>query len=300
MTDSTDKSRMRHAFDRAAADFANAAFLHDEIRSRLLQRLSMIRIEPDWVLDLGTATGAGARALAEYFPGSSIVGLDWSMNMLNEFGATRAENTQQKGKPSNNAISPLCADATQLPISDEAVDLVFSNLLLQNCHDPMSVLSEVHRVLRYPGLILFTTLGPDSLQELRQAWRDVDPYTHIAHFTDMHDLGDALIHAGFAEPVMTRDSLQITYSSLTAAIADLRAVGSINATEGRNRALTSRRIWARLAEAYERFRNAEKKLPVSIEIIYGLAWSGRRRTGSVNTDGEFEIPVDDLALRSRK
>lgn len=300
MTDSTDKSRRRHAFDRAAPDFANAAFLHDEIRSRLLQRLSMIRIEPEWILDLGTATGAGARALAEYFPGSGIVGLDWSMNMLKEFGAKEGGNTRQKEKTSNNAISPLCADATHLPISDATIDLVFSNLLLNHCHDPISVLSEVHRVLRYPGLILFTTLGPDSLQELRQAWREVDSYTHVAHFTDMHDIGDALIRAGFAEPVMTRDSLRITYTSLPAAIADLRAVGSINATANRNRALTSRGIWARLTEAYERFRNAEEKLPVSIEVIYGLAWSGRPRTGSVTTDGEFEIAVDDLTLISRK
>jgi len=293
MNDSTDRFRTRRAFDRAAPGFTKADFLHTEIRDRLLHRLSMIQIEPDWIIDLGAAIGVGARALAELFPESHIVGLDWSADMLSEFNSAPAEKVKSQGETSITAISPVCADAYCLPIHDRSVDLVFSNLLLQNCQNPFAVLNEARRILNYPGVFLFTTLGPDSLQELRQAWRDTDRYSHISEFIDMHDLGDALIQAGFVEPVMTRESLRITYPSLVPAIADLRTVGSINATIERNRGLTSRQAWVRLTDAYEDFRDAEGKLPVTVEVIYGLAWSGQRPDTRL-PDGEFEIPVNEL------
>lgn len=291
-----DRSRIRRAFDRAAPGFTQVGFLHSELRGRLLERLSFIRIEPEWILDLGAATGAGTGALAELFPESRIVALDWSIGMLREFDAAASGSGEPCDEKSLNPISSVCADAHTLPMQDRSIDLIFSNLLLQNYQCPIEMLTEARRVLRYPGVFLFTTLGPDSLQELRRAWQHADRYSHITEFMDMHDLGDALIQAGFAEPVLARESLRVTYPSLPPAIADLRAVGSINSTRERNRGLTSRKAWARLTEAYEQFRDAEGKLPVTIEVIYGLAWSGQRRAGPRSADGEFEFPVGELEL----
>jgi malonyl-CoA O-methyltransferase len=197
-------------------------------------------------------------------------------------------------------MTAVCGDAGKLPINNQCIDLIFSNLLLQHCPDPITVLAEARRILRYPGVFAFTTFGPDSLRELREAWFNVDSFTHIAPFMDMHDLGDALIHAGFAEPVMHRESLQVTYQSLDRALADLRGAGSINATSDRNRGLTGQKTWQRLTDGYEPYRNADGKLPVTIEVIYGLAWSGQADSGTPFSAGEFEIPVDELRLFSRK
>jgi malonyl-CoA O-methyltransferase len=162
------------------------------------------------------------------------------------------------------------------------------------------VLTEARRILRFPGLFIFTTLGPESLHELGEAWAGADRFSHIGPLMDMHDLGDALIQAGFAEPVIHAEKMTITYQSLARAITDIRSVGSINATVDRNRGLTGRHTWQRMTDEYERYRDADGKLPVTLEIIYGLAWSGQPNSGRRLTAGEFEVAVDDLRLLSRR
>jgi len=300
MNDSMDTNRIRRAFDRAASGFAQADFLHREIRARLLSRLPIIKIEPNWIIDLGAGTGTGAQSLTEIFPESRVMALDSSTGMLAEFNSGQAGPMSVADRTPANAMAAVCGDAGKLPINNQCIDLIFSNLLLQHCPDPITVLAEARRILRYPGVFAFTTFGPDSLRELREAWFNVDSFTHIAPFMDMHDLGDALIHAGFAEPVMHRESLQVTYQSLDRAMVDLRGVGSINATSDRNRGLTGQKTWQRLTDGYEPYRNVDGKLPVTIEVIYGLAWSGQADSGTPFTAGEFEIPLDDLRLFSRK
>ena len=143
--------------------------------------------------------------------------LDFSKEMLAE------ANHQPPSKP----VAAICADARSLPIAGNTIDLIFSNLLLQHCPDPLSILKEVRRVLRFPGVFTFTTLGPKSLVELGEAWAGADNFSHIAPVLNMHDLGDALIYVGFSEPVMYTETLTITYKSLARAMADLRGVGSI-------------------------------------------------------------------------
>jgi malonyl-CoA O-methyltransferase len=300
MIDSLDLCRIRCAFDRAASGFDRADFLHGEIRERLLSRLPIVKIEPDWIMDLGAGTGGAAVSLAQAFPASRVVALDFSKAMLAEVNCRLAQRTSLSDASSSEPVAAVCADARNLPISDQSIDLIFSNLLLQHCPDPISVITEARRILRFPGLFTFTTLGRDSLRELRDAWATADCFSHIAPCMDMHDLGDALIQAGFAEPVMYTETLTITYQSLARAIADLRGVGSINATTGRNRGLTGRQTWQRLTVGYEQYRNADGKLPVTLEIIYGLAWSGQPGSGTRLSDGEFEFPIDDSLLFSRK
>ena len=284
-----DQHRIRRAFGRAAAGFENADFLHREIRDRLLSRLPIVKIEPERVLDLGAGTGGATENLLQAFPASQVVALDFSKEMLAE------ANHPPPSKP----VAAICADARSLPIAGNSIDLIFSNLLLQHCPDPLSVLKEVRRVLRFPGVFTFTTLGPKSLVELGEAWAGADNFSHIAPVLNMHDLGDALVYVGFSEPVMYTETLTITYESLARAMADLRGVGSINATSDRNRGLTGRHTWQRLTDGYEQCRNADGKLPVTLEIIYGLAWAGEHGPDVRNSGGEFEIPVDELRLISR-
>jgi malonyl-CoA O-methyltransferase len=171
--------------------------------------------------------------------------------------------------------------------------------MLQYCPDPSAVFEEARRALRFPGVLIFSTLGPDSLIELRAAWAKADEHSHVTEFLDMHHVGDALVHAGFAEPVLDVEKITITYEQLPRLMADLRGVGSINATTHRNRGLTGRRAWQRMNDTYETFRNAEARLPLTLEIVFGLAWRGPPASGRRTPDGDVEIPVDRIFPRDR-
>jgi malonyl-CoA O-methyltransferase len=174
------------------------------------------------------------------------------------------------------APSLVCADAERLPFAAGSVDLVFSNLALQWC-DPARAFGEAARVLRVGGLLIFSTLGPDTLKEMRAAFAAADPEPHVNTFVDMHDLGDALVHAGFADPVMEMEILTLEYDSLDRLVADVRGIGASNALPGRSRGLGGRGRWKRAEAAYERFRR-DGILPATYEVVYGHAWKAQPRT----------------------
>ena len=283
-----DTRRIRSAFERAAPGFDDADFINCDIRDRLLSRLEVVGLDPQQALDLGAGTGAAASSLKARFPGCGIFAVDFSINML------------KAGARNEKDFVPVCADATRLPFATESVDLVFSNLLLQLCPEAGAVLVEARRVLRFPGLLAFSTLGPDSLIELRKAWASADGYSHVAEFPDMHIIGDALLRAGFAEPVLDVEKVTVTYEDLSRLMSDLRNIGSTNATPHRNPGLTGRRSWERLVAAYEAFRNEEGRLPVTLELVFGLAWCGQPAKGVSPRNGTVEIPVDRLARRNGK
>jgi malonyl-CoA O-methyltransferase len=280
-----DKRRIRAAFGRAAPGFEKADFLHRDIRDRLLNRLHLVQIQPERILDLGAGGGAAAARLAAIYPGSTALALDSCRQML----ASRAfEGT----------AAAVCADAARLPLADASIDLIFSNLLLHHCPDLDAVLSEMRRVLRFPGLLIFSSFGPDTLIELRKAWAAADDCSHVSIFMDMHDIGDALINAGFAEPVLDVEQLTVTYENLPRFMRDLRSVGSINATDNRNPGLTSTGRWQRMVDAYETFRNSEGRLPATLEIVFAVAWSGNPGNGAGIRDGAIEISIDTLKVRN--
>jgi len=190
----------------------------------------------------------------------------------------------------------VCANAAALPLREASVDLVLSNLVLHWCDDPDAVFAECRRVLRPGGLLTFTTLGPDTLAELRRAWAAADAHTHVHRFIDMHDLGDALVRAGLAEPVLDVERCTLTYGSVGDLARDLRAMGAANAAAGRPRGLTGRSSFERMAGAYEAYRR-DGRLPATCEVVYGQAWCpvGPRRT--VADPGEVTVPVNRIGRR---
>jgi len=280
-----DERRIRRAFERAAPGFNAADFIHGNIRGRLLDRLQVVHLDPEWILDLGAGSGLGSAGLGARYRDSRIIAVDFSERML--------AAVEYSGS-ATRSIAAICADATSLPIKDGSIDLIFSNLMLHHCSEPRLILAEARRTLRFPGLLIFTMLGQDSLIELREAWMAADDCSHIAAFMDMHHVGDALVQAGFVEPVIDVETLTITYENLTQFMADLRGVGSINATEHRNRSLTGRQAWQRMSDAYERCRADNGRLPVTLEVIYGLAWCGKPVKGARISGMEIEFPVADL------
>lgn len=274
---------VRRRFDAAAAAFADASFIHDEARQRLLGRLDFLKIEPAVIVDLGCGNGGGAVLLGDRFPGARVIAVDSSAAMT-------AAARRRSGTPEY-----VVADAEQLPFADGAVDLLFANLVLPWCR-PDRFVAEAARVLSADGLLLLSAAGPDTLVELRRAWREVDANMHVHPFMDMHDLGDLLGHAGLVEPVMDVDRLTVTYASLPDLAADLTACGARNAAPARPAGLTSRTRWQRFGAALDK-RRQDGRIAVSVELIFAQAWGGGARPGRAAGPGEVAVPVDRIGRR---
>jgi malonyl-CoA O-methyltransferase len=282
-----DPLAVRRSFDAASSTYDRASSVHGEIRARLLDRLDLVRMEPKVVVDLGAGTGVASRALSQRYSSAQVVALDSSLRMLQV--ARRRQGWLRR-------FGRLAACAGSLPLKDASVDLVFSNLMLQWCNEPHRVFGEIRRVLRTQGLFTFTTLGPDTLKELRDAWRRVDRRTHVNRFIDMHDLGDALVRSGFADPVMDTERLTVTYASFDSLAADLKQSGAHNVNADRPRGLTGRRALSNLRAQLDTHRR-EGVLPTTLEVIYGHAWTGEHRAPAA-APGEVRVPLGKLGRRN--
>ncbi len=265
------KRTVRRAFSRAAPDYDRHAVLQREVGTRLLEHLDPIRIAPSRLVDLGCGTGAAFADLRKRYPDARLVGIDLALPMLD---AARARNPWWRRALQGNAAQLACADAERLPLASGCAGLLFSNLMLQWC-DPSAVFAEAARVLETGGLLLFSTYGPDTLMELRAAFAE-EGARHVHSFVDMHDLGDALVAAGFADPVMEMEKVTVEYASVEALAKDLRAAGEGNALPARPRGLGGRERWRRMVERYEGHRRGDA-LPATYEIVYGHAWKAAPR-----------------------
>lgn len=263
-----DKQRARRAFGRAAPRYDAAAVLQQEVERRMLERLDYIRLRPRRILDIGCGTGRAAEALLRRYPKAEVLALDFALPML--------AHARRRGRWLRRPRC-ICGDLDALPVADASIDLVFSNVALQWSADPAVALAGMHRVLRPGGLLMFSSFGPDTLHELRAAWAGVDAHTHVHGFVDMHDYGDMLVAAGMADPVMDAERIRLTYPDVQALMRDLKAIGAGNAAPARPHGLTGRARMQALARAYERYRDAEGRLPATYEVVYGHAWGAEQR-----------------------
>jgi malonyl-CoA O-methyltransferase len=276
----------RRAFDRALG-FDAACFVHDETRRRLLERLDLVRLAPRVAVDLGCATGRGAFALAERYPGARVLAVDSSAAML------RAARARCSSIP---AITALGGDAQRLPLRPQSVQLILANLVLPWCR-PQAFFAEAARALETGGVLLFATLGPDSLAEVRRAWGAVDSALHVHAAFDMHDVGDLAVAAGLAEPVLDVDRVEVTYGSVASLVRDLRACGAVNVAAGRRRGLTGARRWRAFEHGLTGNGNASR-FGVSVEIVLGLAFGGGARPGAGGgPSGEVAVPLARVRRR---
>jgi malonyl-CoA O-methyltransferase len=285
-----DKRMVRRAFERAAASYDAAAALQNEVCRRMLARLDYIRIAPATILDAGSGTGNAVRGLLGRYPGARLIALDLALAMARRARARRSWWRALLGR-SGGRLSAVCGDIEQLPLAPAGAGMIWSNLALQWSNEPQRAFAEMHRVLAPGGLLMFSTFGPDTLKELRAAFGSVDRHTHVHRFIDMHDLGDALVACGFADPVMDMEIVTLTYADLRELMRDLKAIGAHNVTRGRAAALTGKSVLARVAQNYEAARR-EGRLPATFEVIYGHAWKPQPR---VSPTGR---PVIDIKPRS--
>ena len=274
-----DVALLRKRFDRAAATYADAAVVQREVGNRLLERFDIMRIAPSVVLDVGCGPGIHTAALAQRFPDAMVIAADQSSAMV-----ARAVPAASKpgwiarltgsGKVGKGETRGLVADMSALPLPRDHADVLWSNFALQWANDLPALFVEWNRVLKVGGVMMFTAPGPDTLIELRRAISrdesEADKY--VQRFTDLHDIGDMLVHAGFADPVMDMEVITLEYATTDTLWRDVKAQGASNAMQTRARGLMTPRKLHAIEAALEAGRRDGGPIRISVEVIYGHAW----------------------------
>lgn len=285
-----DPKQVRRAFDNAAQAYDEAAVLQREVADRLLERLDYMNIAPAHILDLGAGTGYCSRGLADKYPKAKIYAVDIAAAMMQY--ARQSIPWLRKLKKRDQFI---VSDANQLAFADNSMDVIFSNLTLQWCPQLERVFNEFRRILKPGGMLLFSTFGPDTLKELRQSWARVDGHVHVNQFIDLHHVGDAMLGAGLADPVMDMEMITLTYKNVKTIMKDLKQIGAHNVNAGRSKGLTGKGRFRKLEQEYESYRHNEI-LPVTYEVIYGNAWITEHKQPQKKASGpsEFYLSADEI------
>ena len=287
-----DSTHVRRAYGRAAHSYDDAAALQREVRQRLMESLDYLETRtPQVVLDVGAGTGHASAQMRKRWPKAQVIALDVAEPMLQQ-----AKRQAGWWKP----FQRVCADAAALPLADNSVDVIFCNLCLQWLDDLPAVFAGFRRVLKPGGLLLCSTYGPETLVELSEAFARDDSAPHVSRFPPIAQFGDALMMAGFRDPVLDRDLFTLTYADLPALMRELRALGATHAATDRRRSLTGRGRFAAAAAAYEPLRRADGTLPSSWEVLYAHAWAPEpgapiREQGS----DVAAVPVSAIPIRRR-
>ena len=305
-----DTRQVRRAFSRASTGYDAAATLQHAVEARLLEMLdyrddpALQRESPNVVVDLGCGPGRAAAAMQKRWPKARVLALDLALPMLRE-----TRSSSKRGiNPFARRPQPVCADARALPLAENSVDVLFSNLCLQWVEDLDAVFAGFRRVLKPRGLLLLSTFGPDTLWELREAFARADPSPgsgqapppHVSPFADIAGVGDALVRAGFHQPVLEREVEATAYPDLAALMRELRAIGATNALAARRHTLTGRARFAAAERAYEPLRRGDGTLPATWETITAMAWAPE--PGAPIREGEVEIarfPANAIPVRKR-
>ncbi len=270
------RTRLRHRFDRAAPHYDQYAGVQQEVASRLLERLELVRMEPRRVLDLGTGTGASLVPLHQRYPNACLVAVDFSHAML------------AQARQTHRTAPGVTADAFQLPFASDSIDLIFSSSTLQWCVPLAGALQEIQRILRPEGLLMFSTYGPDTLRELRAAQHAAGIPPGINEFSDMHPIGDLLVEQAYQDPVLDVERLDVSYATARDLARELRGIGS-SRLEQPQEVLATRTQWDALEDAYP--KDAQGRIHATYEVIFGHALAP---TATVSDDGTAAVPLSAL------
>ena len=280
-----NEQHTQRRFERSANQFDDADFVHGVTRQGLLDRIDPLLIDAKTVLDLGAATGSANRALQKRFPKAKVIALDVAHNML--------QAARHKRRWFSRAAF-VQADAYQLPFADQSVDVIFCNQMLPWIGDLDRLFVEIARVLRVGGVFAFATLGPDSLQEIRRAWRSIDDEQHVIPFPDMHNLGDGLVNAGLADPVLDVDRLAVSYSHPKDLLRDLTATAARNSLQERRRQLTGKRRFDAMLAALASNEDTGR-IVLDLELVFGHCWGVGPKKDPLN----YRIDAGHIPIRKR-
>ncbi|GGI86031.1 malonyl-ACP O-methyltransferase BioC [Legionella impletisoli] len=277
------KTEICNSFNKQAKQYERAAKIQIEIGNRLFERLDYLKINPRFILDLGCGTGLFTQKLKKQYPHAKLVGLDFAEAMLQE--AKTKQGWRRKWSLVNG-------DMAKLPFATGVFDLVFANQVLHWSSPLGKALKEISRVMNVNGCLMFTTLGPDTFMELRHAWEQVDHFSHVNDFVDMHDLGDALMQQHYLDPVVDMEMLTVHFKTLEDLLYSLKSQGVRNIHSNRNKGLTGKQRLKKFKEAYCNLRTENDRYPLTYEVVYGHAWKGAIR--QTNHGTETVISIEQL------
>jgi malonyl-CoA O-methyltransferase len=302
------------AFNKAAHTYAEAAFLYRATGERLLARLDYMLCKPGVILDAGCGLGNFSNQLAERYPQAQIVSIDFAEKMIALGKSNLISNIdihaqplsfQQDAREADEAtedsigkrINWVVGNMTQLPLLPESVDMIFANQSIQDIEDVTELFRDFHRILKPGGVLLFSTLGPDTLKELKAAWACVDTYGHIREWKDLHVLGDALLTQRFMQPVVDREEMVVHYKDPARLLQDLKEQGSYNVHPIRRKGLMGVDARDYLFYHLEQ-QKKDGKIAMTYEVVYGHAWRGESRSEFNAKTGETVITLDKLRRKS--
>ena len=298
-----DLNASRARFGRAATSYADASVVQLEVGRRLLERFDLLRLVPQRIVDAGCGPGTHTAALAARFPSATILAVDHVAAMVQRAVpvAARASGGSWIGRllarageqPATPRIEGVVADLGRLPLAREGADVLWSNFALQFVDDLPALFADWSRVLKVGGVVMFTAPGPDTLFELRRAINLAgdDAARRVRQFTDLHDIGDMLVHAGFADPVMDMELITLEYATAGALWRDLRAMGMTNTLAARPRGLMTPRRLAAIAAGLDAGRRDGGPIRISVEVVYGHAW---KVAAKKTADGHGIVRIDDI------
>ncbi|SFR55811.1 malonyl-CoA O-methyltransferase [Thiomicrospira sp. ALE5] len=300
-----NRQHVKHHFSRAASTYDEAAVIQRQVAKDMAERTLLLKSSKENVLELGCGTGLLTEQLCQHYPDAKITAVDLSAQMLLQSKlrlATKSAKWRFWSVP-RLPVEWVQADAYSLPFADASFDMLVSNFMLQWCEDLDKVFTEMRRVIRPGGALMFSTFGPDTLKELRQAWLSVEgesAHRRFNDFIDMHDIGDALIRNGFGQPVMDVDLLQLVYDKPINVLKDLKLLGATNAaaTESQSSGLLGRKTLSKVLAAYEAETSHLGQVAASFEVVQGHAWAVQEIMKGPNRDksGVVNITLDELAV----
>jgi malonyl-CoA O-methyltransferase len=252
------KREIGRSFSLAAQRYDSVAGLQRDVGDRLLDDIRFDEGLPSTVLDLGCGTGYFYSQLTQLGPNIDYLGLDLAAGMV-EFARDRFPGEGQW----------LVGDAEQLPLAANSVDLVFSSLAIQWCSSPHRVFAELARVLRPGGQCVFTSLGPETLRELRDSWASVDDYQHVNNFISSAVLQDAAAQVPGIVMTVREQSFAVQYERVSELLRELKVLGAHNMNRGRAEGLTTKVALQAMYKSYEQWRS-QGKLPATYDVQFGM------------------------------
>ena len=276
---------------RRMARAPQAPWLHAEVARRMAEKLALIRLQPERVVDWWSALGAGAALLEQAYPKARQLRVEPDARWVERSRAPARRPWWTAARWSGGEAQVACE-------GDEIVSgagLVWANMMLHAVVDPVALIGRWHALLRVDGFVMFSCLGPGTLRELRTVYQRLGWPAPTPGFVDMHDLGDMLVHAGFADPVMDQETLTLRWNSPGALLAELRTLGG-NTAPDRAPGLRTPRWRARLERELEALAAPDGTIGLSFEVAYGHAFKAapRLRAGEATT-----VSLDDMRAMVR-
>ena len=260
-----DKSRVKKQFNSAAETYETFDFLQQEVSNRLFDRLQDILVSPRLIIDLGSGTGRAGELFEKSCKKSEVINLDIAEDML-----IRARDKKKYRIFRRQKF--LCGDIEAIPLKPNIADMAYSNLAIQWCPNLRLAFGAVKDVLKPGALFIFSTLGPDTLRELRDVFSTYSNMPHVNNFLDLHDVGDILSSSGFSDPVIESEEITVNYDSAAGLLRDLKGIGASNADSERRKSLTGPARMRKILKEYEKYRR-NGKIPATYEVILGHAWA---------------------------